>query len=148
MDQGNHGLGIDTTTGWPHRRDFSHHGCHSFWIPGDWRSGRVFSRLERRCGDGDRSEFRDRRKRDCATEALQGETAVGTDTEEYRHIHRLYPCAGAYAFPAHGNRSESRTLVDDDRLHSYRRRHPDFALSNSAASIPLQVTAEDILNPF
>lgn len=147
MDQGRHGLGVDTAARRSHRRRSPHRGCHSFRIPGDRRSGRVFSRPECRRGDGHRGELRDRRKRDRAAETLQGQATVGTGAEEHRHIRRLYPHAGAHIFSARGNRPEGRALADDDRLRSYCRRHPDLALSSSAASFPLQVTPGNILAP-
>lgn len=142
MDQGRHGIGVDTATRRPHRRGSPHRGRHSFRVPGDRRGGRVSGRPECRRGDGHRGEFRDRRERDRAAEALQGEAAAGADAEEHRHVRRLYPRAGAHVFPARGDRPEGRALADDARFPSYRCRHPDPALSSSAAGFPLQVTTE------
>jgi len=146
VDQKHYGLGIDTTDQ-PHRSGSSYHGCHSFRISDDWWNGRVFSRLQRRCSNGHRSEFDEPRKRDRIAAALQGETAVGADTEKHRCIHRFYPRAGAHAFLSRGNRSENRVFADDDRFCSYRRGNFNLEFSNFAATIPLQVMA-GILNPF
>lgn len=144
MDQNDHGSGTDTATGRSHRRDSPHHGRHSFRILGHRRCGRVSGQLERRGGDGHRSEFRDRGERDRAAEALQGEVAAGADAEERRRFRRLHDRAGAHPLLTRGDRTEERYLANDHRLHSHRLGHADLALPAVSASVSLQVTGRDI----
>lgn len=148
MDQNDYGFSVDTALGRPHRRDSPYYGRDSFGIFGNWRGGRVLSQRKRRSGDGDRGEFRDCRKRDRTAKTFPGEVTVGADAEERRHFHRLHARPVAHALSACGNRSEDRSLDDDDRLHSHRPRHAYFAFPDSTASVTLQVKKNLFISSF
>lgn len=140
MDESDHGPGVDTATGRSHRRGSSYHRCHSFRILGDRRSRRIFGQLKCRGGDGCRSEFRDRGERDRIAKAFQGEARIGADAEEHRRLRRLHPRSGAHALFTRANRTEARSLADDDHLRSHRLGHSHSMLSDSSASVSLQAS--------
>lgn len=144
MDQNDHRFSTDTATGRSHRRYPPYHGCHSFWIPSDRWSGCVSGQLERRGGDGRRCKFRDRRERDHAAKALQGQVAVGADVEEHSRFYRFHDRAGTHALLTRGDWTEERYPANDDRFHSLHLGHADLMLPATAASISLQVTGRDI----
>jgi len=144
MDQDDHGLGVGAAIDRFHRRDPPQHGRDRFRIPGDRWRGRLPRQFECRRSDGNRSQLRDRGKRDHAAEALPAETPVGTDAEEYRHLCRSNHRAGAHVFFIAGDQPEDRSAADDGGFRAYRSGHVDFALSASPASPTLQVTGRDI----